>query len=264
MASPFPGMDPYLEPFWRDVHARFIVYASAQLQKQLPSDLRARIEERVVVEAGENGDTGIYPDIRVIERGKGTTRRARANGGIAVAEPVVVAVGPEKATETFIEIIDVGSNKRVVTVIEVFSLSNKLPGPSQQQYLQKQKQLLSGHVSLVEIDLLRRGERVVAAPVWRAPRSHRTLYQVCVRRGWRLQFAEIYAVPLEYPLPVIGVPLRKTDQDVPLDLQAILSQCYQDGGYDDDIDYAADPVPPLDRTATKWTHKLLRRSRKPK
>jgi len=28
MASPFPGMDPYLEQFWRDVHARLIIYAA--------------------------------------------------------------------------------------------------------------------------------------------------------------------------------------------------------------------------------------------
>ncbi|MEJ7593644.1 MAG: DUF4058 family protein [Planctomycetaceae bacterium] len=24
--SPFPGMDPFLEPFWGDVHASLIVY----------------------------------------------------------------------------------------------------------------------------------------------------------------------------------------------------------------------------------------------
>ena len=41
MASPFPGMDPYLERFWRDVHARLIIYAADQLQENLPSDLRA-------------------------------------------------------------------------------------------------------------------------------------------------------------------------------------------------------------------------------
>ena len=43
MASPFPGMDPYLEQFWRDVHARLIIYAADQLQGRLPGDLRARL-----------------------------------------------------------------------------------------------------------------------------------------------------------------------------------------------------------------------------
>lgn len=50
MASPFPGMDPYLEQFWRDVHASLIIYARDQLQTRLPAGLRVRVEERVVVE----------------------------------------------------------------------------------------------------------------------------------------------------------------------------------------------------------------------
>ncbi len=41
MASPFPGMDPYLEAHWRDVHARLIIYASDALQVLLPGSLRA-------------------------------------------------------------------------------------------------------------------------------------------------------------------------------------------------------------------------------
>ena len=36
MRSPFPGMDPWLEQRWRDVHARLIVYIANQLQAQLP------------------------------------------------------------------------------------------------------------------------------------------------------------------------------------------------------------------------------------
>ena len=44
MPSPFPGMDPYLERFWRDVHAGLIIYARDQLQDELPGDLRARAE----------------------------------------------------------------------------------------------------------------------------------------------------------------------------------------------------------------------------
>ena len=46
MPSPFPGMDPYLERHWGDVHTRLITSASDPLQKFLPKDLRARVEER--------------------------------------------------------------------------------------------------------------------------------------------------------------------------------------------------------------------------
>jgi hypothetical protein len=50
MNSPFPGMDPYLEQYWREVHVRLIAYAGDSLQERLPAGLRARIEERVFLE----------------------------------------------------------------------------------------------------------------------------------------------------------------------------------------------------------------------
>ena len=35
MRSPFPGMDPYLEQFWGDVHHRLITYASETALRNL-------------------------------------------------------------------------------------------------------------------------------------------------------------------------------------------------------------------------------------
>ena len=35
MASPFPGMDPYLEQFWRNVHASLIIYAARPIAGQV-------------------------------------------------------------------------------------------------------------------------------------------------------------------------------------------------------------------------------------
>jgi hypothetical protein len=46
-------MDPYLEAYWGDVHASLIIYAREQLQKKLPGELRARVEERVFVESDD-------------------------------------------------------------------------------------------------------------------------------------------------------------------------------------------------------------------
>ena len=48
--------------------------------------------------------------------------------------------------------------------------------------------------------------------------------------------AEIYPLPLAERLPAIRVPLRQSDADVSLDLQALIDQCYENGGYDT-IDY---------------------------
>lgn len=260
MPSPFPGMDPYLEKHWGDVHARLITYASDQLQKVLPRDLRARVEERVVV-TGEGQERGrsIFPDVRVIE--KRARARRTSNGAIAavVAEPVVIELPDEPETQTFLEIRDVSSGSRLVTVVEVLSPSNKKPGEAQEQYLRKQKDLIDAGVSLVEIDVLRAGEWILAVPYEAIDPPKRTPYRVVVRRGWRRLRVEYYPIPLRERLPAIHVPLRQTDTDVPLDLQALRDQCYENGGYDD-IDYRADPDPRLRGADARWAAQLLRRA----
>lgn len=50
MKSPFPGMDPYLERHWPDVHSRLVHDAANSLQRQLGGPLRARIGKRRVME----------------------------------------------------------------------------------------------------------------------------------------------------------------------------------------------------------------------
>ena len=259
MPSPFPGMDPYLEQFWRDIHARSIIYAADQLQAHLPPDLRARVEERVVVEPALGTARSVYPDIRVVERGRGRATTRVAESAPAVAEPLIIYASDESITESFIEIIDVGSGRRVVTVIEVLSLANKLPGEGQELYRRKQRELRDGQVNLVEIDLLRAGDRVLAVGAWRIPASHRTLYQVCVYRAVAaLPCYEIYRVPLRERLPTISLPLRSTDPDIPFDLQMVIDQCYRNGGYDEDIDYSVEPDPLLGVEDARWANTLLR------
>src|SRR5262245_16681929 len=103
MKSPFPGMDPYLEAHWRDVHARLILYACDQLESQLPPNLIARVEERVIVEPDEGDVRAIYPDVRVVEK-PGDFGDAGATAGVAVSEPIIVHYECEPATETFIHI----------------------------------------------------------------------------------------------------------------------------------------------------------------
>lgn len=261
MPSPFPGMDPYLEQFWRDIHARLVIYAADQLQTRLPADLRARVEERVFVEPAFGAPRSVYPDIRVVERGRGQALATVVEPGVEVAEPLVIYLPDEPVTERYIEIIDVGSGRHVVTVIEVLSVSNKLPGEGQELYRRKQQELRDGHVNLVEIDLLRAGDRVLSVGPTRIPVSHRTPYQVCVyRAAAALPCWEIYRVPLREHLPGIRIPLRPTDPDVPLALQALIDQCYRNGGYDEDIDYSREPDPPLDADDAHWADALLRQA----
>lgn len=255
MKSPFPGMDPYLEEHWRDIHHRFLTYACDELQDHLPRDLRARLEERVFVEPEFGDGGGIYPDVRVVEypsRGGGTALATE----IEAAEPLLIRAESEPATEGYIEIIDVGSGNRVVTVLELLSDLNKQPGEGLDLYRKKQRECLQGGVSLVEIDLLRSGKRVLAVPTGLIPPSHRTTYQVCVTRGIRPRSYEVYRVPLQEPLPVIRLALRPTDVDVPLNLQALIDRCYHHGRYDD-LDYRVAPKPPLDPAEAAWADELL-------
>ena len=52
-------------------------------------------------------------------------------------------------------------------------------------------------------------------------------------------------MPLWERLPIIKIPLRPDDADVPLDLQALVEQCYRNGAYEGTLNYAIDPDPPL-------------------
>jgi hypothetical protein len=248
--SPFPGMDPYLETRWRDVHHSLITYAREALAESLPRDLRARIEERVAVEAASGTMRSIYPDVDVVER-------PSAEGSTAAADPLVLRIDDEIPTEGSIQIVEAGSGGRVVTVIEVISPTNRLPGPGQDLYRRKQRELLEGGVNLVEIDLLRSGGRVLVVPTHKLPPSHRTTYLVCVSRAARPGTVEVYRAPLRERLPVVRVPLRASDADVSLDLQALLARCYRAGAWDD-IDYKRSPEPPLDPDDAAWADERLR------
>ena len=174
MKSPFRGMDPYLEKHWRDVHARLILYTCDQVEDQLPDNLIARVEERVVFETEDLEYRGVYPDVRIAERASRKSSAMAMLSRSAVAEPVIVHYRAEPATETFINILDPEAGHRLVTVIEILSLANKLPGEGQRQYRQKQREMDETQVSLVEIDLLRKGDRVLSVPLSWIPRWART------------------------------------------------------------------------------------------
>jgi hypothetical protein len=249
-------MDPYLEQYWGDVHHNLITFAQGQLNERLPRDLRARVQERVLVELPSEERT-YYPDVRVVEHerpGPGEPATVAASE-VTVAEPLEVPF-LEPQTQGYVEIIEVRPERRLITILEVVSPSNKYAGHGRDLYRQKQRDLAEASVSMVEIDLLRGGPHVLQVPLAQYPPSYRTPYKVCVHRGWKAR-AEIYRLPLRERLPVIRVPLRETDADVPLDLQALVAQAYRHGRYDD-IDYTVPPVPPLDVEDAAWADELLR------
>jgi hypothetical protein len=253
-------MDPYLEAHWGDVHTSLITYARDQLRPLLPADLRPRVEERVFVEVEGGRSRAIYPDVRVIERpfadNGGELRVGSGGGAVAVAEPIVIEFADEQRTERFIEIRDISSGGRVITVIEFVSPSNKAAGTGRKLYQQKQDELFDAHVNSVEVDLLRAGDNVISLPPESLPPEYRTPYRICVRRAVRRLAVEAYRVPLHEQLPTIRIRLRASDVDVPLNLQSLIEQCYENGGYDN-IDYTLPPIPPLEGEDAKWADSLL-------
>jgi len=261
MKSPFPGMDPYLERHWRDVHARLVLYACDQLESSLPRPLIARVEERIVFEIDEAEVRLLYPDIRIVERPIPEAVGTLAAPGHADAESAFIHVDAEPATETYLEIRD-AERRRVVTVIEFLSETNKLPGEGLRQYRQKQRELHQGGVSLVEIDLLRAGKRSLVWPTPRFPRRVRATYQALVRRGWIAEKLQILALRLRRQLPSIPIPLREQDQEVRLELQPLIDQAYRKGRYGDTIDYREPPDPPFDGDDETWADTLLKETGK--
>ena len=258
MKSPFPGMDPYLEKYWHEVHESLIIYTRDLLQTQLPPALRARIEQRVLLEEESDNWRAIYPDVHVVEFPQPFSPAVAVETAVAIEEePVLITPQNEPLTEGYIEIVDAASGNRVITVIEFLSPTNKSPGWGRDQYLKKQSDVIRSGANLVEIDLNRSGQRAFALEARWIPAKCRTTYQICVWRSGPPGRFEVYRAPLTRRLPPIRIPLRATDGDVRLDLQSLVDRCYANGRYDD-LNYRADPNPPLEADEATATDELLR------
>jgi hypothetical protein len=257
MKSPFPGMDPYLERYWGDVHHSLIQYTRDHLQPRLPDDLIARIEQRVFLEAGSGRLRHIVPDVHLSttypegDEPSGAFRE----GENALAEPVVFELDEVEISEGYIEIREAEGGK-VITVIEFLSPSNKRRGAGQEQYLAKQIEVLASDTSLVEIDLVRAGQRVLALPSDDIPFEHRQDYLACVSPGWKRRRRELYPMPLRQRLPLLPIPLRENEPRLPLDLQALVDQAYAAGRYHK-LDYGAALETPLALEDAAWAQTLL-------
>jgi hypothetical protein len=258
--SPFPGWDPYLQGYWRDVHQSMVVYTRDYLRAQLPADLRVRVEERVFLEAEDDGvpRSGSYvPDVSVIEwprpRSGATTTIEQA-----VAEPLKIRYPFEPLTEGYIEIRDASSGGRLVTSIEFTSPTNKAPGKGADSFRKKQQDCRNANVSVVEIDLIRGGEHILMVPVERIPLNRRDPPFACVFEAWNQIDLLFYAISIQQRLPAIRIPLRQTDKQARLDIQAIFDQAYLNGDYGADIDYSVDPDVSLTPDERQWLDAHLR------
>jgi hypothetical protein len=255
-------MDPYLEARWPGVHVALVAFIAEALQPLLPRDLRARAEERVLLEDPEKeAEGGAYrSDVAVVEVPvrAGTPGRA-PSANVATLEPILVPVPEPVDFDRFVKIIDVSNGNRVVTAIEVLSPWNKRRGRLNDTYRKKLSDYALGRVNVVEIDLLRSSRRDLEVGQDDLPPDRRTPYLVCVRRAdWPGRW-EVFPVPLRDRLPRIPIPLRRSDPDVGMELQPLIERVYAAGGHDD-IDYSKPPTPPLDAGDAEWAAGLTRPS----
>ncbi|MBR8832970.1 MAG: DUF4058 family protein [Stigonema ocellatum SAG 48.90 = DSM 106950] len=256
MASPFPGMNPYLENplFWPEVHNLLIAAIFRKLNPQLRPKYKVAIEKRVYQTTDEDSLLVGVADVAVQSTQK-TPLPQKAT--MAVASPLVEAVTvdvtmPETVKETYLEVRDV-TTQEVVTVIEILSPKNKRQGEGRNAYVKKRLQVLGSSTNLVEIDLQRDGK-----PIQQIQNNLQTDYRILVSPAFKRPKADLYAFNLPNMIPFYPLPLREMDTEPILGIQTLINELYDEGNYDLVIDYTQDPVPPLSQENAAWVDEVLK------
>jgi hypothetical protein len=239
MPSPFLGMDPYLENpnIWEDFHTSL----AAEIRDQLTQHIRPRYIAALV-------PNGTYDEVTIEER-----RLAKPDvsvfevastplQGEAVAIAPAPLIGqapleiPLKLHSVELREVETG---RLVTAIEILSPVNKRPGhEAYETYRRKRRDLIRAGVHLLELDLLRGGQRLPL--LTRLPESP---YFVFLTREGRTR-VEIWPVSWQEAIPILPVPLLEPDPDAPLDLGQAIHRIYDRAAYDLRLDYRQAPPKP--------------------
>ena len=260
MPSPFPGMDPYIEARreWPDFHNDLAAEIRAQLNAMLQIDYYATTVVHTaydVIEIAQRDSRSISPDVSVWH----TNPSFPASSAVAVIDPPSVQSQMPLEVEMRIANVEVrktGTDK-LVTAIEILSPVNKRSGPQREKYLRKRQALFRSDVHIMEIDLLRSGQR---SPLAVTPPA--APYYVTLGRARNRPRVDVWSIQLDERLPRLPVPLLSPDPDIALDLGAIVREVYERGAYARRLDYAQ-PVPPPELTVEqqKWVAQLLAQSR---
>jgi hypothetical protein len=233
-------MDPYLEApdIWEDFHANLAMEIQGQLTPYLrPSYIAALTPMVTYEEIAIEEVRRAKPDVGVVR----IDYRSAAAEAVAIAPaPLVGEVAEElPVTSQSIEIRRVQEGT-LVTAIEILSPVNKRPGQRAfDKYRTKRRDLMEAGVHVLEIDLLRGGNRPpLITPLPDMP------YFFFLTRQEQYPKVEIWPLPLQQPFPIIPVPLAAPDPDIPLNLNQALQSIYDRVAYDLRIDYTQPPPPP--------------------
>jgi hypothetical protein len=255
-------MDPYLEnpAFWPDFHAEFIGCLRKTLNDRLPGNYDARIGERVtLIESVEIPAKSIIPDVAVVRHESASHAAPHAaSGGAATAltlEPVTLPlVFPAEVVEPYIEIRFM-PDRSLVAVLELLSPTNK-SGEGRNSYLDKRNAILAQDVHLIELDLLVGGGRLpLGKPL--PPGDYYALVAHSQRR-WK---CDVYAWTVHQPLPLLPIPLKAPEPDLPINLAEVFAQAYDRGRYGRCLRYAEPPTAPLADADRKWAIEVAKQAR---
>ena len=255
MASPFPGMNPYLEhpQLWPEVHNRLIIAIANAIESNLSRKYRVAIEKRTYTSLPFDSILVGIPDISVISKKSSSSQTSSTITIPGSGEYLTVTLPtPQEVRESYLEIRDV-STGYVVTAIEVLSPTNKRPGKGREAYENKRMEVLSSSTNLVEIDLLRSG-----TPMPILNETPQTDYRILVALGNRRPLAQLYTFSLRNKIPSFMLPLQPGDTELLVDLQSLLIQVYDQARYDLAIDYTFEPEPPLKAEDKAWADALLK------
>jgi hypothetical protein len=246
-------MNPYLEQedVWHDFHERFLPHAAEVIGSQLAAYYIVKIDEHVFIHeppAEQRRFLG-RGDVLVATRhppdGAGEAATATTTAPAQVVLPSI-----EVESLSYLEIRD-RRDRRLVTVIELLSPTNKYAGADREQYLGKRGRVLASSAHLVEIDLLRGGPRMPFA----APLPECDYYALVSRMEVRPR-ADFWPIRLRASLPVIPIPLHPPDADAHFDIQAAVHHIYDVARYGHYV-YEGAPHPALRPEDEEWVRALL-------
>ena len=255
MASPFPGMDPYLEDpaFWPDFHHRFIDDWCDAVGDQLPDQYEARLDERVnLVQMSPEVVKLIYPDVAVSHKPSSPRPYSGGSGTLLLEPETIPHEFLEEVRETRIDILH-RPDRSLVAVLELLSPTNKT-GEVFQEYRAKRKAVLQQNVHLVEVDLLVGGTRLpLLKPL---PAGD---YFVYLSRADNRPYCQVYSWTVRQPLPMVPIPLRAPDPDLLIDLGKVFQVTFARGRYARSLAYGGPLPAPFGEENCQWAMTLSAR-----
>jgi hypothetical protein len=112
--------------------------------------------------------------------------------------------------------------------------------------------VLACRCHVVELDLLRGGQRLPMAGKWPAGD-----YFAFVGRAGQRRRCQVIGWPLRSTLPPIPIPLLPQDPELSLDLQTVFRAAYEAALYDRRLPYDRSLEPPLVADDEKWVREAL-------